>query len=112
MERALAISGDLFNLDDIDECLTNGEMQGHVEGCTWALTQVHDWPRRRVVNILFVAGFVQDIQALEAKIEEWAKSIGADRITAVGRDGWWEYRTPGWEKVGTLYSKGIRNGRR
>ena len=107
MDRALALGGNLFTIDDIDEYLIRGKMQGHVEGNTWALTQVHDWPRRRDVNILYVAGFMEDAVALEAKIEKWAKSIGAKAITAVGRDGWWEWRTPGWKKVGTLYSKGI-----
>ena len=107
MERALAINGNLFNMDDIDEYLIRGKMQGHVEGDTWVLTQVHDWPRRRAVNIMYIAGFLDDTHALEVKIEKWAKSIGANLITAGGRDGWLKFKTPGWNKVGSLYSKDI-----
>ena len=107
MERALAASDNLFSMDDIDEHLREGKMQGHVEGDTWALTQVQDWPQRRAVNIMYVVGSIRDSVALEAKIEEWAKGVGANLITAVGRDGWWEFKTPGWKRVGTLYSKEI-----
>jgi len=112
MARALAIGGDLYSLDDIENHLIAGKLQGHVEGDTWAITQVHDWPQRRAVNILYVIGSMGDAIALEAKIEEWAENIGASLITAVGRDGWWDCRTPGWEKVGTLYSKEIGHGKR
>jgi len=107
MERALRSGNDLYDLDDIQEKLIVGDMQSHVEGNTWAVTEVHDWPRRRSVNILFVVGYLGDSLRLEKKIIDWAKDIGADLITAIGRDGWWEYRTPGWKKMGTLYSKDI-----
>jgi hypothetical protein len=107
MDKALAYGNHLFNLDDIQRELKSGKMQGHVEGDTWAITQVHEWPRRKSVNILYVVGNLDDSFKLEANIEEWAKSIGADLLTATGRDGWWKCRTPGWKKVGILYSKEI-----
>jgi len=107
MARALKQTGNLFDLTDVQNALKTGTMQGHVENDTWAVTQVHDWPKCRTVNVLVVVGDMADSLKLEAKIEDWAKSIGADRITAVGREGWWEFRTPGWKKVGTLYSKDI-----
>jgi hypothetical protein len=105
LDKALAMGGNLFNLDDIREHLKNGKMQGHVEGDTWAITQVHEWPQKKSVNILYVIGHIEESLKLEEKITKWAKEIGADAITAVGRDGWWEHRLPGWKKVGTLYSK-------
>lgn len=105
MNKALSFGGDLFSLDDIKEYLKDGRMQGHVENDTWAITQVHEWPRKRSVNILYVIGNIEDSVKLEEKIVEWAKSIEADTLTAVGRDGWWEHILPGWKKIGTLYSK-------
>jgi hypothetical protein len=106
-EKVLGMSNNLFNLEDIREGLQSGNMQSHAEGDTWAITQVHEWPRRKAVNILFVVGSLSNSLKLEQKIEAWAKEIGADLVTAVGRDGWWNKHTPGWKKVGTLYSKDI-----
>jgi hypothetical protein len=105
MNKALTLGGALFSLDDILEYLRDGRMQGHVEGDTWAITQIHDWPRKKSVNILYVVGNIKDSIKLEKKITGWAKDIGADTLTAIGREGWWEHRLPGWKKVGTLYSK-------
>jgi len=107
MDKALAAGNNLFSLDDIQECLRDGRMQGHVEGDTWAITQIHDWPNRKSVNILYVVGSIEESINLQAKIEKWAKEIGANLLTAVGREGWWERRTPGWKKMGILYSKDI-----
>lgn len=105
MDRALASGGNLFNLDDIEECLEDGRMQSHVEDDTWAITEVCQWPRKKSVNILYVVGSIEGSLKLEEKITAWAKEIGADFVTAVGREGWWEHRLPGWKKFGTLYSK-------
>lgn len=107
MGKALKVNGDVFDLDDIREALKVGKMQGHVEGDTWAITQVHEWPRKKSVNILYVIGSLDDSVKLESKITEWAKEIGANFITAIGRDGWWKFKTPGWKKMGILYSKDI-----
>jgi hypothetical protein len=107
MARALNQANNVYTLEDIDHALQTGDMQGHVEGDTWAITQIHQWPQRRAVNILFVIGDLDGALRLEHKIQTWAKSVGADLITAIGRDGWWECRTPGWRKMGSLYSKDI-----
>jgi len=107
MQRALRIGGCLYTLDDIEAGLQSGELQGHVEGDTWAITQVHQWPQRKAVNVLFVIGSLENSLKLEEKVESWAKSKDATLLTAIGRGGWWMHRTPGWKMVGNLYSKGI-----
>jgi len=107
MAKALSLGGNLYTLDDLEAELLAGNIQGHVEGDTWAITQIQNWPRRKVVNIMFVIGSIEHAGKLEEKISEWAKEIGASLVTAVGRDGWWVHRTPGWKIAGTLYSKEI-----
>ena len=107
MDRALRSGGYLYDMDDIAAAIFNGSMQGHVEGQTWGITQVHEWPKKKSVNILFIVGDLREAMVLEKRIEEWARSIRASVITAIGRDGWWEHRTPGWQKIGTMYSKDI-----
>lgn len=107
MLRALKLGDNLYTLDDIVEEMGKGNLQGHVEGDTWAVTQVHKFPNRKTVNVLYVVGSLENSIRLEAKVEEWAKSIGATLLTATGRGGWWQHRTPGWRITGTMYAKDI-----
>ena len=107
MERALRQGNNCYDLDDIENALHLGKMQGHVVGNTWAITQVHDFPQRRSVEILFVVGDLVEAIQMDKYIEDWSRSIGANLVTAVGRDGWWEHRTQGWRRVGSLYAKDI-----
>jgi hypothetical protein len=107
MQRALNGNDNLFTMNDIADFLRDGRMQGHVEGDTWAITQVHDWPQRRAVNIMYLVGSLPEAFKLEPKIEAWAKGLGANLITGVGREGWTAYKTLGWRKIGDLYSKEI-----
>ena len=110
MDRALKIGGDTYTLDDIEAGLASGDMQGHVFEETWAITRVHDWSHKRSVDVICIVGDIQGALILEQIVCEWAKSIEADFITAIGRDGWWGFHTPGWQKAGTLYSKDLSNG--
>jgi len=111
MEKALKCAGNLFDLNDIKNALQTGHMQGHVVGDSWAITQIHDWPQRRSVNILFVVGDKEDLPELHARVEEWAKNVGADLMTAYGREGWEEYlgsnMGKGWRKSSIVYSKDL-----
>jgi hypothetical protein len=107
MEKALRLGGDLYRLEDIGVELQQGIMQGHVENDTWAITRVHDYPRKRVVDIVFVVGNLEGSLLLEKKISAWAKDMGATTLTASGRYGWWKFRVPDWVKIGTLYSKDL-----
>lgn len=110
--RALRQANNAYGLEDIEYALNTGDMQSHVYKDTMAVTQIYKYPRRKAVNILFVIGNLEESLVLEGKIEKWAKSIGADLITAVGREGWWDHRLPGWKKQGSLYAKDIEHGRR
>ena len=110
--RALTLGNNVYDLLDIERALQSGDMQSHVYKDTMAITQIYLWPRRKAVNILFVIGNLEDSLVLEDRITKWAKSIDADLITAIGREGWWDHRLPGWKKQGALYSKDIGNEQR
>lgn len=105
--RALREGGDLHTLEDIYTALTCGEMQSHVEGQTWVITQVQQYPQKKVVYIWYVVGVQEDLDAIEVRLIEWAREIGARAITSIGRGGWWKLRTPGWKAAGVIYSKEV-----
>ena len=107
MERALSLGLDLYDLDDIEKALVSGSLQAHTVGETLIITRIGVWPKRKSVDIQFVVGHLDEALKAEEEIINWAKLIGANLLTAIGRDGWWENHTAGWKKVGTLYAKEI-----
>lgn len=107
LEKVLQMSGDLYTLDDIVALIKEGKMQGFTNGDSWVITQVNDFPRRKVLEIAFVIGYVGDAIGALPEIYEYARKVGATRVTAFGRDGWWGYHQPGWNRVGTMYAKDL-----
>ena len=107
MDRALKFGQNLYTLDDIKHNLDAGWMQAHTVGDTLAITQINVWPRRKAVDVILVVGNMDEALQLENVVENWGKDIGADLITAIGRPGWWKFRTSGWKQVGTMYAKEI-----
>ena len=105
-DRMLEQCGGLYTIDDIEELIENGKMQSFVQGDTWIVTQVNEFPRRKVLEIVFVVGFISDaIQALP-QMYAFADKIGATLIMASNaRDGWWTYAQPGWKRVGSIYAR-------
>jgi hypothetical protein len=113
MDRALRQGGNLYTLEDLGYALEEGKMQSHVAKDTWAITAVNDFPNKRTVDVLYVVGSLEGAFALDKDLEKWANGLGADAMTAMGRDGWNRWcSNPGWTKVGTLYSKELDHGRR
>jgi len=104
----LAQCGGLYKLVDIERLINEGKMQSFVQGDTWIVTQINEFPRRKVVEIVFVVGFVAEaIQALP-QIYSFANEAGATLIMASNaRDGWWDYAQPGWKKLGSIYAKEV-----
>lgn len=107
LNRALAAGGNLHTLEDIEAALQSGDMQSHSEGDTWVITEIADFPQRRLVNVLYVIGNLEGAFATEEVVEKWARKIGADAITALGRTGWERHQrqAPGWKIVGTFFTK-------
>ena len=72
---------------------------GHVAGC--AVMELVDYPRRRVANVLLVAGERGFLRTgwptLFERLVAWSGSQGANAFAAVGRPGWFKFaqRVPG-----------------
>jgi len=109
IERLMKDGNNCYTLDDIMECVRKGTMQSHVFGETWVLTQVHEWPQRKSVDLTFVVGHADEFLENLPKLYHWTKDIGADLITGSGRDGWTKRLLPGWHRMGSLYAKDLRD---
>lgn len=115
IDATLERLGGLYLYEDIVEAVKNGTMQGHVVGDSWAVTQVTDTPRKRVLNIIFVAGRLKDMVELDAEVERWARENHVDIMMGTPRREWenlirkpGKFRDTGWEHKTSLFMKELR----
>ena len=100
-----------YTLDDIERCIHDGTMQSFTFGDTWVITQVHEFPQCKTLDMTFVVGHADDL--LNEGIPEligFGREIGASYLTGAGREGWWRRRLPGWRNLGFMYAKDLRDG--
>jgi hypothetical protein len=98
LARLLDRMGGVYLLDDILTAISEGRMQSFVEGNSWAITQVQDFPRARQLQLLAYVGDLADVDALHAKILAYANEVNAGLLSTYGRFGW--LREGSFERLG------------
>lgn len=109
-EKVLAAFGGLFTFSDIIERINDGRMQSFTRNNTLIVTQINEYPRRKVVEIVLLVGDVEDALEMEHDVQEWALNAGATLLMAAGRFGWEPLMTDGWKAVSANYVKDIGHG--
>lgn len=108
LEEALAHMGGTHTFGDILEAIKDGRMQSFAEGDTWAVTQVLDFPRKRVLEIVLVAGDMADAKVLYDKVLAFGREIGCNLVRTFGRDGWAkEAKDHGWLNGHRIFLKDL-----
>jgi len=88
MARVLDRMGGLYLLSDILSAIDCGRMQGHVEGNSWVVTQINNFPRAKVLDVVAYVGDLKDGEALHARMLSFADRHNAGVLRATGRMGW------------------------
>ena len=102
LAKALARAGDLYSLDDLLERIADGRMQAHVSRETIAVTEISDYPKRRVLSIIILVGDLEDGENLHAQVLAFARKMDCDAIVTQGRVGWARLaKSHGWKIVST-----------
>ena len=102
--KALARQGDLYTLQDILERLADGRMQSFAEDNSWMITQISNFPRRRVLEVIGLVGDLKDYRALDEKLVGFAGEMNVDLVSAYGRRGWKPFGTAlGWKIKASNY---------
>lgn len=112
LQRAIDRSQKDYELQDIYGLVSTQAMQlwiwyvdGEIEAC--CVTQIQNYPRRRVCQMPFIAGGkMRDWLSMEAFICEWAKSKGCSQLEGFARDGWLRV-LKNWRKVWTTIRRDI-----
>lgn len=97
LRKLLEYQGGFYAVEDILQLIQEGKMQSFAKGDTWVVTQVHEFPRKKVLDIVFVLGEADDLRELEPQLEAFGQQIGADMMAATGRMGWLRKAFKGWK---------------
>ena len=99
IEAALKHTGGTHTFDDIAAGCYLGKFRllTDPEGCL--VLEVHEFPRKRVLNVFLAGGrLTAGLSRLE-DIDEVARELGASEITMTGRSGWERVLAEhGWQK--------------
>lgn len=104
LARALSRMGAVYTVNDILRAIAEGRMQSFAEGDSWAVTQVVDYPRARMLDILVALGELGALRKLHDRILEYAERNDIALVQAYGRRGWInDAKSHGWKVRTTSY---------
>jgi len=104
LARALDRMGGVYTVSDILDALAAGKMQSFADGDSWAITQIVDYPRARMMDVLVALGDLRACRRLHDRILQYARDHDIAIVQAYGRRGWMgEARSHGWKVRTTSY---------
>lgn len=110
VENLLRDYGGFYTFDDILEHINAGKMQSFAHGDSWAVTQINEFPRKRVLNVVFVVGTIADLEIVYSDILGFVAENDIKYGMANGRRGWLEKAFPGWKFVSATFVKDFSDG--
>ncbi len=108
LEAALELSGGTHTLDDVVQAIIKGEMQfwPAPKGC--AVTEIVNYPRKKVLHIFLAGGEMEQIIDMDDSAVEFAKMNGCTGMSIAGRKGWKRVlKDKGYEETFTVLGKDI-----
>jgi hypothetical protein len=104
LARALDRMGGAYAVQDILTAIAEGRMQSFAENDSWAVTQVVDYPRTRMLDILVALGDLEECRKLHDKVLQYARDHDIGLVQAYGRRGWiGDAISHGWKVRTTSY---------
>lgn len=99
IQEALDHAGNLCNLEDVWQLIESGQAQ-FWPGYECALvTEIKDYPEKRVLNVWLGGGKLEEIRGMEPHIRKFAKNSSCHLILIQGR--------PGWKKIFHMKQMGV-----
>lgn len=103
LEKALALVG-THSMADLVKRVQGGQAQLWVVGEAFIITEIIDYPQKRVLRFWVATGELDACIALSRRIMKWGKRRGCELALLTGRRGWTKpLRKEGWtEKLAVL----------
>jgi hypothetical protein len=108
LEAALERSGGTHTLEDVVQSIQTGAMQfwPAPRGC--AVTEVVNYPQKKVLHIFLAGGEMDQIIDMDSSAVEFAKMNGCTGMSIAGRKGWAKVlKNKGYEETFTVLGKDI-----
>lgn len=105
LAKALEYAGGTHTIEDLLDQIKRGDAQLWTSENACIVTEVQDFPRKRVLHFWLAAGGLHPVIALSRDVLDWSKSIGCASATLTGRRGWEKVlASEGWSPM--LYTMG------
>lgn len=88
IESALAEGYNTHTFEDVEQMCDEGRLQFWPGVDSVILTEIVDYPRRRVLNVFAAAGNLAEIRAMIPVLQKWAISKDCSLAVFAGRAGW------------------------
>lgn len=106
---ALAHAPGLFEVEDVWDEIVGERMQLWYTPHAVVVTEMHQFPRKKVCHVFLAAGVMAEIRALAPVVEQWARERGATAMRQFGRKGWtrsW-LTADGWRETHRIMEKAL-----
>lgn len=108
LQRAFAEMGHTHDLEDIVALVREGAMQSFVVRDTWAVTQILDFPKKRVLEVVLIVGNLDAVEEVFEQVFAFAKEQACDFVRAFGRGGWKGHALArGWQNGQCVFVKSV-----
>lgn len=107
LQRALDAAGNTYTLDDLRALIAaRGAQLWRVNECSVIVTEIIQYPQKRVLNVFLAAGELGPILDAVPDLEAFAKDMKCDWIELTGRRGWLR-KLNGWRPKSVTMTKEI-----
>src|SRR6056297_1393818 len=88
IEAALNHSGGTHTFEDVAMMVLESRAQAWVNGGSIAVTEIVEYPRKRVLHCFLAAGKASEIIEMMDSATAWGQAMGCRGFTLAGRKGW------------------------
>ena len=88
LEAALVYSGGTHTVDDVMGMVEDGRLQFWPGPHSVVITEIIEYPQRRVLNFFLAGGHLAELEAMLPGIEAWGRTQGCTEASLSGRKGW------------------------
>jgi len=88
IDKALRFGGETHTLDDVLAGISRGDFQFWEGQRSVIVTQIHDYPQKRLLCIFLAAGVMEELRDMLPDVLDWARQAGCSGAFLNGRLGW------------------------